>query len=78
MLSSHILISFTAESHLDDKNDILLDWLETKDKGLNSLFRCVRNCGSCHDFLHKRLLLIRKLLKQGFLVVKLKLSLRKM
>ena len=34
-------------------------------------------CGSSQDFLDRRLLLTRKLLNQGFLLVKLKSSLRK-
>ena len=34
-------------------------------------------CGSHHDFLEKGLLLTRKLLNQGFLMVNLKSSLRK-
>ena len=36
-----------------------------------------RACGSYQDFLDRGLLLTRKLLKQGFLLVKLKSSLRK-
>jgi hypothetical protein len=36
-----------------------------------------RACGSYQDFRHRGLLLARKLLNQGFLLVKLKLSLRK-
>ena len=76
ILSSHILISFIAESHLYDKTDILLEWVNTNDKGCNSLSRYIKNCGYYHDFLHKGLLLTRKLLRQGLLVVKLKSSLR--
>jgi hypothetical protein len=60
------------------KTDILLNWVQIKDKGFNSFFRYVRNCGSHHDFLHKGLLLTWKLLTPGFLVVKLKSSLRKL
>jgi len=41
------------------------------------LIRCSRACGSFHDFLDRILLLTRKLLNQGFLLVKLKPSLRK-
>jgi hypothetical protein len=37
----------------------------------------ITDCGSCHDFLDKGLLLTRKLLNQGNLLVKLKSSLRK-
>jgi hypothetical protein len=53
----------------------LLAWVQTKDKEFNSLFRYVRNCDYCHDFLHKGLLRTRKVLKQGFLVVKLRVHL---
>ena len=70
------MISANAESHLDNKTDILLEWVETKDKEFNSLYCCVINYGYYHDFLHKGLLLTRELLKPGFLVVKLKSSLR--
>ena len=38
--------------------------------------RCSRACGSYHDFRDKELLLTMKLLRQRFLVVKLKSSLR--
>ena len=38
-------------------------------------YPCV--CGSYHDFLDRELLLTRKLLNKGFLVVRLKSSLRK-
>jgi hypothetical protein len=38
------------------------------------LIRYFRACGSCQDFLNSALLLTRKLLNQGFLLVKLKLS----
>jgi hypothetical protein len=41
------------------------------------LIRYSRGCGSYQDVLDKRLLLKRKLLNQGFLLVKVKLSLRK-
>ena len=37
-----------------------------------------RACGSYQDFLHRGLLVTRKLLNQGFLLVKLKSSLRKL
>jgi hypothetical protein len=37
-----------------------------------------RACGSFQDFLDRRLLLTRKILNQGFLLVKLKSSLRKL
>ena len=40
-------------------------------------YRAYRACGSHYDFLDRGLLLTRKLLNQGFLVVKLKSSLRK-
>jgi hypothetical protein len=75
-LSSHLLITSVAECLLGDKTDILLEWVQTKYKEFNSLFRYVRNCDYCHDFLHKGLLRTMKVLKQGFLVVKLKASLR--
>ena len=60
------------------KTDILLNWVQIKDKGFNSFCRYVRTCGSHHDFLHKGLLLTWKLLTQGFLVVKLRSSPRKL
>ena len=40
------------------------------------LIQLSRACGSYHDYLDRRLLLTRKLLNQGFLVVKLKSSLQ--
>ena len=44
---------------------------------LSQLIWYSRACGSYHDLLDRGLLLTRKLLNQGFLVVKLKSSLRK-
>ena len=44
---------------------------------ISQLIRYSRACGSYLDFLDKGLLLTRKLLNQGFLLVKLKSSLRK-
>ena len=44
---------------------------------ISQLIRYSRACGSYQDFLDRRLLLTRKLLNQGFLLVKLKSSLRK-
>jgi hypothetical protein len=44
---------------------------------ISHLIRYSRACGSYNDFLDKVLLLRRKLLNQGFLLVKLKSSLRK-
>ena len=44
---------------------------------ISQLIRYSRACGSYHDFLDRRLLLTRKLLNKGFLLVKLKSSLRK-
>jgi hypothetical protein len=44
---------------------------------ISQLIRYSRACGSYQDFLDRGLLLIRKLLNQGFLSVKLKSSLRK-
>jgi hypothetical protein len=44
---------------------------------ISQLIRYSRACGSYHDFLDRRLLLRRKLQNQGFLLVKLKSSLRK-
>ena len=41
------------------------------------MIRYSRACGSYQDFLDRGLLLTRKLLNQGFLLVKLKSSLRK-
>ena len=43
---------------------------------ISQLIRCSRACGSFHDFLDSGLLLTRKLLNQGFFLVKLKSSLR--
>ena len=47
--------------------------------GINysQFIRYSRACGSYHDFLYWGLMLTKKLLKQGFLLVKLKSSLRK-
>ena len=45
---------------------------------VSQLIRYSRACGSYQDFLDKGLLLTRKLLTQGFLLVKLKSSLRKL
>ena len=45
---------------------------------ISQLIRCSRACGSYQDFLDGGLLLTRKLLNQGFLLVKLKSSLRKL
>jgi hypothetical protein len=44
---------------------------------ISQLIRYSWACGSYQDFLDRRLLLTRKLLNQGFLLVKLKSSLRK-
>jgi hypothetical protein len=44
---------------------------------ISQLIRYSRVCGSYQDFLDRGLLLTRKLLNQGFLLVKLKTSLRK-
>ena len=44
---------------------------------ISQLIRYYRGCGSYHDFLARGLLLIRKVLVQGFLVVNLRSSLRK-
>ena len=44
---------------------------------ISQLIRYSRACGSYQDFLDGGLLLTRKLLNQGFLLVKLKSSLRK-
>jgi hypothetical protein len=44
---------------------------------ISQLIRYSRACGSYRDFLDRGLLLTRKLLNQGFLLVKLKSSLRK-
>ena len=43
---------------------------------ISHLIEYSRACGSYHDYLDKGLLLTRKLLNQGFLVVKLKSSIR--
>jgi hypothetical protein len=43
---------------------------------ISQLIRYSRACGSYHDFLDRGLLLIRKLLNKGFLLVKLKYSFR--
>jgi hypothetical protein len=44
---------------------------------ISQLIQYSRACGSYHDFLDRSVLLIRKLLKQGFLLVRLKSSLQK-
>jgi hypothetical protein len=44
---------------------------------ISQLIRYSRACGSYQDFLDRGSLLTRKLLNQGFLLVKLKSSLRK-
>ena len=44
---------------------------------ISQLIRYSRACGSYQDFLDRGLLLTKKLLNQGFLIVKLKSSLRK-
>ena len=44
---------------------------------VSQLMRYSRACGSCQDFLDRGLLLTRKLLNQGFLLVKLKSLIRK-
>jgi hypothetical protein len=44
---------------------------------ISQLIRYSRACGSYQDFLDRGLLLTRRLLNQGFLLVKLKSSLRK-
>ena len=43
---------------------------------ISQLIQYSRACGSYHDFLDRWLLLTRKLLNQGFLLVKLKSPLR--
>ena len=43
---------------------------------ISQFIRFSRACGSCQDFLDRGFLLTRKLLNQGFLLVKLKSSLR--
>ena len=45
---------------------------------ISQLIRYSRACGSYQDFLDRGLLLTRKLLNQGFLLVKLKSPLRKL
>jgi hypothetical protein len=45
---------------------------------ISELIRYSRACGSYQEFLDRELLLTRKLLNQGFLLVKLKSSLRKL
>jgi hypothetical protein len=45
---------------------------------ISQMIRYSRACSSYQDFLDRGLLLTRKLLNQGFLLVKLKLSLRKL
>ena len=45
---------------------------------ISQLIRYSRACGFYQDFLDRELLLIRKLLNQGFLLVKLKSSLRQL
>ena len=45
---------------------------------LSQLIRYFKACGSYQDFLDRGLLLTRKLLNQGFLLVQLKSSLRKL
>jgi hypothetical protein len=52
------------------------DW-EVYMKYISQMIRYSRACGSYQDFLDIGLLLTRKLLNQGFLLVKLKSSLRK-
>jgi len=44
---------------------------------ISQLIRYSRACGSYQDFLDRGLLLTRKLFNQGFLLVKLKSSLRR-
>ena len=44
---------------------------------ISQLMRSSKACGSYHEFLNRGLLLIKNLLNQGFLLVKLKSSLRK-
>ena len=44
---------------------------------ISQLIRYSRDCGSYQDFLDRGLLLTRKLLNQGFILVNLKSSLRK-
>ena len=44
---------------------------------ISQMIRYSRDCGSYQDFFDRGLLLTRKLLNQGFLLVKLKSSLRK-
>ena len=51
VLSLHIMISATAESHLNDKTNILLEWVETNDKEFNSLYRYVINYGYMISFI---------------------------
>jgi hypothetical protein len=46
-------------------------------KYISQMIRYSRACGSYQDFLDRGLLLTRKLLNQGFLLVKMKSSLRK-
>jgi hypothetical protein len=45
---------------------------------ISQLIRCSRACGSYQDFLDRGLLLTRKLLNQGIVLVKLKSSVRKL
>ena len=46
------------------------------DRTISHLIQYSRACGSYHDFLGRKLLLTRKLLNQGFLVVKMNSSRR--
>ena len=51
-------------------------YIECTEYFASQLIRYSRACGYYQDFLDRVLLMIRKLLNQGFLLVKLKLSLR--
>ena len=71
MLSSDILINFTTECHLHDKTDTLLEWEQTKDKGLHSI--------RCFDTSEIVVPVMNSFIKGCyFLVAKLKSSLQKM
>jgi len=44
---------------------------------MSQLIRCSRTCNSYQDFLHRSVLLIRKLLSQGFIETRLRSTLKK-
>ena len=75
LISYHFILKI--QSHTPSKDKRSIPAAPAYGVYISQLIRYSRACGSYQDFLNRGLLLTRKLLNQGFLLVKLKSSLRK-